>query len=89
MAPALAAQFLDSLGAEGIATLPGFHANENRVTGFLPEKGEAVSIYVAAHGSSTGFVSLHQNKADIAAASRRSLYQYEMSLKRSLICKMK
>ncbi|WP_419535370.1 substrate-binding domain-containing protein [Endozoicomonas sp.] len=72
LAPALAAQFLDSLGAEGIATLPGYHANESRVIGFLPDQGRAVSIYVAAHGSSTGFKGLHQNKADIAAASRRA-----------------
>ncbi len=72
LAPALAARFLDDLGAERILTLPSDGVNESRITGYLPLEERTVSIYVASHGSSTGFKSLHQKKADIAAASRRA-----------------
>ena len=80
LAPALAARFLDGLGAEGVLTLPSDGVNESRITGYLPLEERTVSIYVAAHGSSTGFKRLHQKKAGIAAASRRAKPEERMLL---------
>ncbi len=69
LGPALVMGLLSHQGAQAIAQQPGARANEMRIVGQLPS-GQNVSIDVAAHGSSTGFVALKAGQADIAAASR-------------------
>ena len=70
LGPALAEAYLESLGAQSVGVFPGDKENEKRVTGFLPETGNIVSIFIAAHGSSSGFKAMAAGKGDIAAASR-------------------
>ncbi|WP_341958098.1 phosphate ABC transporter substrate-binding/OmpA family protein [Pseudomonas sp. RC10] len=69
LGPALVAGLLDQQGAQGIQLQPGVQPNEMRIVGQMPS-GEAVSIDVAAHGSSTGFAALKTGQADLAASSR-------------------
>lgn len=69
LGPALVAGLLDQQGAQGIRLQPGAQPNEMRIVGQMPS-GQAVSIDVAAHGSSTGFTALKTGQADLAASSR-------------------
>ncbi len=70
LGPALAESYLKYLGAESVGIFPTGYENEVKVTGFLPSKGQLASIYIAAHGSSSGFKALANGKGQIAAASR-------------------
>ncbi|WP_422409110.1 MULTISPECIES: substrate-binding domain-containing protein [unclassified Endozoicomonas] len=70
LGPSLAESYLKYLGAEGVGVFPTGLDNEVKVTGFLPAKGKLVSIFIAAHGSSSGFKALASGKGQIAAASR-------------------
>ncbi len=71
LGPELAVRFLQSKGVKNVGVYPGNAENESRITGYLPEQEKLVSIYVAAHGSSSGFKALSKGVGDIAAASRR------------------
>ncbi|WP_396586811.1 substrate-binding domain-containing protein [Bermanella sp. R86510] len=70
LAPSLAAAYLKAKGAQNIQIQNLPVANERMITGDLPEQGKRVSIYIAAHGSSTGFKRLLNGEADLWAASR-------------------
>jgi phosphate transport system substrate-binding protein len=69
LGPALVIGLLNQQGAQAIEQQPGIRPNESRIVGQLPS-GQSVSIDIAAHGSSTGFVALKSGQADLAAASR-------------------
>lgn len=69
LAPALAHSFLEQLGARNIQLLQT-HAVEKTVLGVMPD-GKTKAIEIKAHGSSTGFKALAEQKTDIAMASRR------------------
>ncbi|MGI9273521.1 MAG: phosphate ABC transporter substrate-binding/OmpA family protein [Endozoicomonas sp.] len=70
LGPALAESYLKYLGADSIGVFPGDEENETRITGFIPSRNVMASIYVAAHGSSSGFKALANGRGQIAAASR-------------------
>lgn len=70
LGPALAEAYLKHLGAEVVGVFPGDEENEARVSGFIPSLNDVATIYVAAHGSSSGFKAMLKGKAQIAAASR-------------------
>ncbi|MGI9279168.1 MAG: substrate-binding domain-containing protein [Endozoicomonas sp.] len=70
LGPSLAESYLKYLGAESVGVFPTGRENEVKVTGFLPSKGQLVSIFIAAHGSSSGFKALANGEGQIAAASR-------------------
>lgn len=72
LGPALIEAFFRSKGLTQVTTLPTGE-NEYRISGQLPGNGSnSVAFYadIAAHGSSTGFKSLHAGNADIAMSSR-------------------
>ncbi|ARU88607.1 substrate-binding domain-containing protein [Pseudomonas sp. M30-35] len=69
LGPALVKGMLEAQGYREISVLPGAVENEQRVTA-TSAKGQNVTVNIAAHGSSTGFVGLQDDSADIAAASR-------------------
>jgi phosphate transport system substrate-binding protein len=69
LGPALVMGLLSEQGARSIQQQPGERTNETRVVAQLPS-GEQVHIEIAAHGSSTGFSALKNNRADLAASSR-------------------
>lgn len=69
LVPALVKGLLAQQGALLIQKQPGARANELRLTAQVPS-GQTVSIDIAAHGSSTGFVALKDGLADVAASSR-------------------
>lgn len=64
LAPALVRGLLESKGIKDIRSEPGDQANELRIS------GGGITVEIAAHGSSTGFVALKNGSADLAAASR-------------------
>lgn len=68
LGPALVGGMLDKEGFKDVR-IESSGANEQRVSG-RDGQGRALSIQVAAHGSSTGFVALGDGSADLAAASR-------------------
>jgi phosphate transport system substrate-binding protein len=70
LGPALAAPYLEYLGAESVGIFPGVKENEVKVSGYFASRGVVVSIYIAAHGSSSGFKALASGEGQIAAASR-------------------
>ncbi|AZE73671.1 Phosphate-binding protein [Pseudomonas synxantha] len=69
LGPALVKGLMEHQGLQGVHSEPGDGANEQRVVG-KTRQGKIVTIAVAAHGSSTGFAALKNNRADLAAASR-------------------
>ena len=69
LGPALVKGLMEHQGLQGVHSEPGDGANEQRVVG-KTRQGKTVTIEVAAHGSSTGFAALKNNRADLAAASR-------------------
>lgn len=69
LGPALVKGMLEAQGYRAIDIQPGTVENEQRVTA-TSAKGQNVTVNIAAHGSSTGFVGLQDGSADIAAASR-------------------
>ncbi len=70
LAPAMAAAYIRQLGSEVTINKPMATENELQVIGFLPDENKVVAIEIKAHGSSTGFQSLINNKTDIAMSSR-------------------
>lgn len=69
LGPALAKGLMEHQGLQAVRIEPAQGANEQRVTG-KTRQGKTVSIEVAAHGSSTGFMALKKATADLAASSR-------------------
>ena len=69
LAPALAKGLMEHQGLQNVHSEPAEGANEQRVIG-KTRQGKTVTIDVAAHGSSTGFVALKKTSADLAASSR-------------------
>ncbi|MFI8483275.1 substrate-binding domain-containing protein [Pseudomonas sp. NPDC078700] len=69
LGPALVKGMLEAQGYSAINSQPSKVENEQTISA-TSAKGQKVSINVAAHGSSTGFVGLQDGSADIAAASR-------------------
>jgi phosphate transport system substrate-binding protein len=67
--PALVQGQLRAQQASAIEQQPGKMTNETVITA-LDAHGQPLSIDIAAHGSSTGFVALGRGEADLAAASR-------------------
>ena len=69
LAPALVIGLLNQQGARAVEQNPGPQPNEVAVEALMPS-GERVSVEIAAHGSSTGFVALKSGHADLASSSR-------------------
>ncbi len=69
LGPALVKGLMEHQGLQDVHAEAGAGANEQRVVG-KTRQGQTVTIEVAAHGSSTGFTALKNNRADLAAASR-------------------
>ena len=69
LGPALVKGLMEYQGLQDVRAEPGAGVNEQRVVG-KTRQGQTVTIEVAAHGSSTGFTALKNNRADLAAASR-------------------
>lgn len=69
LAPALVKGLLVAQGATAIQQTPGSQANETEIHA-QDAQGQPLRITIAAHGSSTGFVALGNDQADLAAASR-------------------
>jgi phosphate transport system substrate-binding protein len=69
LAPALVKGLMEHQGLQAVHSEPAEGANEQRVVG-KTRQGKTVTIEVAAHGSSTGFVALKKTSADLAASSR-------------------
>jgi len=67
--PELVKGLLASEGYQNVSSVPGKTENEQRIVGHSADGREAI-IDLAAHGSSTGFVALKDNTAELAAASR-------------------
>ena len=69
LAPALVLGLLNEQGARSIQQRPGTQPNEVSLDAVMPS-GDRVSIDIAAHGSSTGFIALKSQQAELAASSR-------------------
>ncbi|WLH04758.1 phosphate ABC transporter substrate-binding/OmpA family protein [Pseudomonas lurida] len=69
LGPALVKGLMEHQGLQGVHIEPAKGPNEQRVIG-KTRQGKAVTIEVAAHGSSTGFTALKKATADLAASSR-------------------
>lgn len=70
LAPALVKSFMLEKGATHVEVQPTGIENEHRIVGRMSNSNSEVVVNIAAHGSGTGFKSLAQGKAHIAAASR-------------------
>ncbi|WP_339467175.1 phosphate ABC transporter substrate-binding/OmpA family protein [Pseudomonas lurida] len=69
LGPALVKGLMEHQGLQSVHIEPAEGPNEQRVIG-KTRQGKAVTIEVAAHGSSTGFTALKKATADLAASSR-------------------
>lgn len=69
LGPALVKGMFEEQGLTAIRIESGAVENEQRVLG-KTEDGRSVSIEIAAHGSGTGFTSLADGSAELAASSR-------------------
>lgn len=69
LAPALVAGMFEQQGFSEIRIEPTGNENESQVLA-RSRSGEPVRVLVAAHGSGTGFTSLKDGSADLAASSR-------------------
>ncbi|MCF5027514.1 substrate-binding domain-containing protein [Pseudomonas lurida] len=69
LGPALVKGLMEHQGLQSVHIEPAEGPNEQRVIG-KTRQGKAVTIEVAAHGSSTGFTALKKANADLAASSR-------------------
>ncbi|MBU2295196.1 MAG: phosphate ABC transporter substrate-binding/OmpA family protein [Gammaproteobacteria bacterium] len=69
LGPALVKGLFEEQGLSAIRIEAGKAENEQRITGKTAD-GRSVSIEVAAHGSGTGFTSLADGSAELAASSR-------------------
>ena len=70
LAPKMIMAYLEAKGAKNVRIVPLDTDNEKLVKGDFPRLGKTVEVAIAAHGSSTGFKSLMNGKADIWASSR-------------------
>ncbi len=69
LAPALIESWMAFNGLNSISTTPTSIENEKIVTGYTFNE-QKVTVYIAAHGSGTGFKQIKNGRSDIAAASR-------------------
>ncbi|MDO9619120.1 MAG: phosphate ABC transporter substrate-binding/OmpA family protein [Pseudomonas sp.] len=69
LGPALVKGLFEEQGLSAIRIEAGNAENEQKITGKTAD-GSSVSIEVAAHGSGTGFTSLADGSAELAASSR-------------------
>ncbi len=69
LGPALIQGLFEEQGLSAIRIEAGAVENEQKIIGMTTD-GRSVSVEVAAHGSSTGFVGLKNGSADLAASSR-------------------
>jgi phosphate transport system substrate-binding protein len=69
LAPALADAFLRKLGASDVKKVDGDNPVEGLVIGSFPDAQRAIEIH--AHGSSTAFNDLSEDKCDVGMASRK------------------
>ena len=69
LAPALAAAYLQQMGATETVIVTTNDPVEEYIQGYLPKSQEAVAVEIFAHGSSTSFSDLVAQKADIAMSS--------------------
>lgn len=69
LGPALVEGMLQAHGLRGISRAPGERANEQRISA-VDNSGRSLAVELAAHGSTTGFSALLQDRADMAASSR-------------------
>ncbi|KHK63198.1 MULTISPECIES: substrate-binding domain-containing protein [Pseudomonas] len=69
LAPALVRGLMEDQGLLKVSTEITGRDNEQRIVGQTAD-GQRVTIDIAAHGSSTGFIALKQANADLAASSR-------------------
>ena len=70
LAPTLVEQWLRHHQFETIERRKTTLTNEVEIWARTPASGMTIKVKIAAHGSSTGFLKLQSNTADIAAASR-------------------
>lgn len=70
LGPNLVKAYLKAKGAERIRLIETGINNEIFLEGFFAENNFTARIFIASHGSSTGFKGLLNKQADIAAASR-------------------
>lgn len=80
LVPAIAAAYLRSLGSDVTVTKTMERANESVVVGYLPHLNQVVGIEIKAHGSTTGFKSLIDDKTDIAMSSRPIKHEENLDL---------
>lgn len=78
LAPHWTKHYLEQRGLKSVTIIPGAIDNEFRVGGLNGEVRAYVDIY--AHGSSTGFMGLKDNSADIAMSSRPIKYDENESI---------
>lgn len=71
LAPELLKAFYRSQGAQQVELAKGPVEVENNLEIRFANKNEISVVPIHAHGSSTGFVALHENKTELAMASRR------------------
>ena len=71
LAPALAEEFLKSLGARDVHTNAGQNAEEATVVGILPGHSVSSTIEIRSHGSATAFTDLLAGQSDIGLSSRK------------------
>ena len=69
LAPALVEGWMVENGLTAVTTVPTAVDNEKLVTGYTLND-EKITVFIAAHGSGTGFKQIKNGSADIAAASR-------------------
>ncbi|WP_192985188.1 substrate-binding domain-containing protein [Pseudomonas sp. EggHat1] len=69
LGPELVKGLFEAQGLRDIRSEDGARENEQRIVARQAD-GRSVIVEVAAHGSSTGFASLHNGSADLAASSR-------------------
>lgn len=70
LAPELASQFLNILGADSHVKVKGSKENEMVIQAYLPKLDQVVGIEIKAHGSSTAFEGFEKEESDIGMSSR-------------------
>jgi len=71
LAPALVEAFLRKQGATEVRTAGSANPDEAIVSGILPDKATPTIIEISSHGSSTAFVDLLNDNADVGLSSRK------------------
>ena len=70
LAPSCAKDYLINIGLDDVEVRPASVANEQMIQGRVAGTEHWQQIFIAAHGSSTGFKSLLSGEADLAVSSR-------------------